>query len=115
MLLRPDVVVLEMGDLDGVLYGEDLRPGQMGTVHIAVFNRRAVKDLDAMLTATAAWAISTFQLAGLNTWVPAHNKLALRLMDRLDWHLDGIIRRLMIFDGVPTDAFVYSLLADEVR
>lgn len=100
--------------MDGIVYGEGIRPGGVATVHIAIFNRRAISDLQEKLMGIARWAFATFQLSGLNAWIPAHNTLAIRLLTRLGWHIDGIIRRLMSFNGVPTDAVVFSLLREEV-
>lgn len=115
LILRRDTVMLEIGDEDGILYAEGVEPGGVAVVHIITFNGRARKDLDRILTESADWAFRTFGLKLLSAWIPAHNTLALRLMTRLRWHRDGIIRSWLRFDGQLEDCHVFSLSPEELE
>lgn len=112
-ILRRDVVMLEVGDEDGIMYAEGIEPNGVAVVHIFIWNRRNIPDLDSLITSCAVWAFSTFQLRLLSAWIPEHNLLARKLLTRLGWVQDGIIRLWLRFDGQLEDCYVFSLSPEE--
>ena len=115
VILRRDVVMLEVGDEDGLIYGEGVEPGGVAIIHIFIWNRRNVNDLDRIIAESAIWAFTTFQLALLSAWIPEHNLLARKLLTRLGWHQDGIIRSWLRFDGELEDCHVFSISPEEAE
>lgn len=114
-ILRRDVIMLEVGDEDGIVYAEGVEPGGVAVVHIFIWNRRRVPDLDRIIIEAANWVITTFQLRLLSAWIPDHNLLARKLLTRLGWHQDGVIRSWLRFDGELEDCHVFSLAPEEAE
>ena len=113
MLLKRDTIVLELGNEDGLVLCENVAPNGYGMIHIIVFNRRHLSNLEDILRAAARWAFSTFKLAYLAAWIPVHNAAALSLVQRLGWNLDGHLRGVMIYCGKRVDAAIYSISKEE--
>lgn len=91
------------------MYAENVAKGGCPVVHIVVFNRRALQDLDRILSDIVAWGFRTFNFSAISAWVPEHNRLALALVARLGWDYDGRLRSYALFGGKYEDVFVYSV------
>lgn len=91
------------------MHVEALRLHGCGIVHIAVFNRRRLPELDAILKNALNWLFKTFGLDYIGSWIPAFNSPAIKLAVRLGMTYDGVLRRVMVYNGKPTDALVYSI------
>lgn len=114
-LISPTVVMLELGDEDGLLIAEDVGKDAYVIAHIIVFNRRRLPHLEAQLDGTLQWFFATFSPAYVAAWIPSRNVAAISLMKRLGWNLDGIIRGLMLYYGKRTDAYIYSISREELE
>jgi hypothetical protein len=107
--------MLEVGEEDGLIYAEGVEPGGVAVVHIFIWNRRNIENLDRLLIGCCNWAFSTFNLRLLSAWIPDHNLLARKLLTRLGWHQDGIVRSWLRFDGELEDCHVFSLSPEEAE
>lgn len=115
IFLSPTAVFLEIGDEDGLVVGESMTPGSVGTIHLIIF-RSGLKKFGSLrpeLAELAIWAFKLFRVAYLNAWIPVTNTLIQRVLTDLDWHLDGRIRGFMVYNGQRVDTLVFSVTQEE--
>lgn len=114
MLMARNVIILEIGDEDGLMWITDVEQGGYASAHITVFRRRRVPQLDRIISEAVEWAFRAFGLAYMASWIPSFNRPAVGLAQRLGWNYDGLIRGVLRYNGERTDAHVFSLSRDEV-
>jgi hypothetical protein len=108
LLMRRDAAFVELGDEDGIVYAENIEPGGNAYIHIVVFNRRRLPDLDEQLRGLIHYAFEVFKLGYMSAWLPAFNTAAINLVTRLGFHFDGIIRLAGVYGGKRTDILIYG-------
>ena len=113
-LASPTTIVLVIGEEDGLVYGENVGRAAYTFVHIVVFRRRRVKDLDETLKALIPWAFNTFHMDIIAAWIPDFNKPARWMAERMGLRFDGILRGFGVYSGGRVDLHVYSIAKDEV-
>ncbi len=113
LLMAPNALIFELGNTDGLVFFDMILPHFNANVHVIVFRRKNLPELDDMLKALGNWMFRTFDLRILSSWIPAFNTGAQRLCDRLGFTLDGVTRSSLVYNGELVDAFVYSITREE--
>jgi hypothetical protein len=113
--MLPTTIMLELGNEDGLLIGQNVFPGSYANAHIIVFHRRRLPDLVDQINQSIKWVFDIFKPAIMAAWIPEFNIPARRLAERLDWTFDGIIRGMLAYGGERVDAVIYSITKEEAN
>lgn len=106
-------VLFELGDFDGVFWLSDLIIGWKANIHIVIWGKdsmrrytEAIKILEDILR--------LFLLKRIQAFIPVHNKLACHYAEKMGFRMEGVLRKVEIYDGEAVDVCAYGLLKEDL-
>jgi RimJ/RimL family protein N-acetyltransferase len=117
--LSPEVFVcdealyLTNADRSGIVKIEQMN-GVTAQVHIAVF-RRLLGRTGEFVKDVLEWGFNNTTFMKVITFVPAYNRLALKLAQRSGFKEEGIVTKSFLKEWVLHDQYVYGITKEEFR
>lgn len=112
VMLDRGTVILKVNDV-GIVYAEQIRPGQSAEMHYFFWDRKGAGRHKVMLTAIR-WGMDSFQLHRVSTRIPRYAYSALHRAYKLGLRIEGIDREAILTDGKWHDVFRFSVLDHEL-
>lgn len=112
LLINPSTIVLEVEG--GILWLCNINWACSGEAHFAFWNRQFV-NREAAIRQCLIWAFLTFRLERIETLIAAYAQSTMRFVERkLGFVKEGVLRKRILHNGVPTDVHIFSILKDEL-
>lgn len=114
---RADATFWEMGDGEGIYYVSDILVGVRLLCNIIVFPGQTAwmgpkgVDLHAQMV---RYVFRVFDIQRMGATVTVDNTLSQRLLSNLGFHQEGILRSYGYVRETMKDAYIYSLLKEEL-
>src|SRR5215467_6891395 len=97
----------------GLASATNVRPWLDASMHLVMFDRR-LRGREDLLKSAMADFMFRGQLRRLTAQIPEDNKTGLKLVTRLGFKLEGIIRKAHLRDGIYRDYHVFGILREEL-
>lgn len=108
-----NAIYLSNEDRSGIIKLEMVN-GVMGQVHIAAL-RKLLGRTGAFVKDALAWGFNNTTLMKVITFVPAYNRLALKLAQRSGFKEEGIMTKSFLKNWVLHDQYIYGITKEEFR
>ena len=90
------------------------QPGVVGVGYWTVASRRRRGSTGRGLILLSRWALSLPAIARLEALVEPRNDGSIRVLELAGFRREGLLRQYLDFDGRRADAWIYSLLQEDV-
>ena len=112
-LFAQTTVILEIER--GILFLTGLRPGHYAQIHACFWDHRMSPRIP-LLKECLIWAFTVFNLVRLEALIPKQSYALRRILQRkLNFQLEGVMRKRLRRHGVFCDLIIYSILREETE
>ena len=101
-------------DIIGLAAATNVRPWLDANVHLVMFDRR-LRGREESIRIAMGDFMHRAQLRRLTALLPEDNKVAIKLVLRLGFQPEGIIRKAHLRDGIYRDYHVFGILREELQ
>lgn len=105
--------ILDKGEILGLAAATQVRPTLDANMHLVMFDRRLRGREPVLLAALRDFGIRA-KLRRMTVVLPEDNKTAIKLVERLGFRLEGVMRKAHLRDGIYRDYHIYGILAEEL-
>jgi L-amino acid N-acyltransferase YncA len=97
----------------GLAAATQVRPRLDANMHVVMFDRRLRGREPVLLAAMRDFALRA-QLRRMTVILPEDNRTAIKLVGRLGFKLEGVVRKAHLRDGIYRDCHLFGILAEEL-
>ena len=105
--------ILEGEETIGLAAATQVRPTLDANMHVVMFDRRLRGRESVLLEALRDFGIRA-KLRRMTVALPEDNRTAIKLVGRLGFKLEGVMRKAHLRDGIYRDYHIYGILAEEL-
>src|SRR5262245_29195027 len=105
--------ILQGDETLGLAAATQVRPRLDANMHLVMFDRRLRGREEIILAAMRDFA-KRAQLSRMTACLPEDNKTAIKLVTRLGFRLEGVMRKAHLRDGVYRDYHIFGILREEL-
>lgn len=105
--------IIEGDETIGLAAATQVRPTLDANMHLVMFDRRLRGREPILLEALRDFGIRA-KLRRMTVILPEDNKTAIKLVGRLGFKLEGVMRKAHLRDGIYRDYHIFGILAEEL-
>ena len=105
--------ILDGEEIVGLAAATQVRPTLDANMHVVMFDRRLRGREPVLLEALRDFGIRA-KLRRMTVVLPEDNRTAIKLVGRLGFKLEGVMRKAHLRDGIYRDYHVFGILAEEL-
>lgn len=105
--------ILDGEETVGLAAATQVRPTLDANMHVVMFDRRLRGREPVLLEALRDFGIRA-KLRRMTVVLPEDNRTAIKLVGRLGFKLEGVMRKAHLRDGIYRDYHVFGILAEEL-
>jgi hypothetical protein len=105
--------IIEGEETIGLAAATQVRPTLDANMHVVMFDRRLRGREPILLEALRDFGIRA-KLRRMTVALPEDNRTAIKLVGRLGFKLEGVMRKAHLRDGIYRDYHIYGILAEEL-
>lgn len=113
-LTSPRNVFLDIGDGRGLACGTNVRPRMDAALHLIMFDRR-LRGREELFLEIIRAMFGQFRLRRMTAILANTARTGIKLVERLGFKHEGVMREAMLIDGKYVDVHVYGILREEVQ
>lgn len=113
MYAAGNTMFLEVGAFGGVFWLSDIIMGWRAEIHVVLWDKE-VKGQYKEAQGVIKWLFGFLRLKRLEAYVPTREKKACEYAERLNFTMEGILRKRAIYDGDYVDVAAYSILLEDL-
>jgi RimJ/RimL family protein N-acetyltransferase len=104
---------IEDGQVIGLAAATQVRPKLDASMHLVMFDRR-LRGREAIITEALQNFALRAQLRRMTVVLPEDNRTAIKLIGRLGFKLEGVMRKAHLRDGIYRDYHIFGILLEEL-
>lgn len=108
-----DSIFYEIGDELGIACARGVRPRLDAVIHMVMFDRR-LRGREPLFIEILKDLFDSMKLRRVTAGIPENRTITMRLLKRLGFSREGIIRQAFLTDGKYMDLHVFGILREEV-
>lgn len=105
--------IVEGEETIGLAAATQVRPTLDANMHVVMFDRRLRGREPVLLEALRDFGIRA-KLRRMTVALPEDNRTAIKLVGRLGFKLEGVMRKAHLRDGIYRDYHIFGILAEEL-
>jgi hypothetical protein len=105
--------IVEGDETIGLAAATQVRPTLDANMHVVMFDRRLRGREPVLLGALRDFGIRA-KLRRMTVALPEDNRTAIKLVERLGFKLEGVMRKAHLRDGIYRDYHIFGILAEEL-
>ena len=110
----PNNVFIDIGPELGLAAGFNVRPGLDTTLHLVMFDRR-LRGRESVFRDIMAYYFRAFKLRRMSAFIAADCLPGIKLIERLGFKLEGVMRKAVLRDRQYHDWKIYGILQEELH
>lgn len=105
--------IVEGDETLGLAAATQVRPRLDANMHVVMFDRR-LRGRESILLAAMRDFARRAQLRRMTAILPEDNRTAIKLVGRLGFKLEGVVRKAHLRDGIYRDCHLFGILSEEL-
>lgn len=111
-LSRRDNLFFDIGPGLGLACAFAVRPGLDAVIHLVMFDRK-LRGREGVFLDILRWGFERLQLRRCTAMLPADARTGRKLLERLGFVQEGLMREAMLREGKLVDLEIYGMLREE--
>lgn len=112
-LFNPYNIFVDIGPNKGLACGMGVRPGLDAVIHLVMFDRR-LRGREPLFLDILSYFFRRLRLRRVTAMIAEDAATAIKLVQRLGFQQEGLLRRALLRGGKGLDVHVYGLLTEEL-